>query len=655
MALDLINYEVYVSFSPGKWELQARFPSDQEGQALRETKSLETNLNAPVKLVKETYSTETGASTETVVYLSEKIRNKPKKTKSASKAGWYAADYADIPDQPSKGSSVNATMKLMGVILSSLTLAAISAGLVMLVLNNLARDQLTTAHISTIVFFIFMLVFLLTAIPLAIKKVPWDDFDSPSPESKTSPSGQSHSKQTKSTSGLLNKISNFLMPEEKDEEEKKSAIRKDLEDAVKRDKKRQEDDRLKEEAQKKEAEEKAKKEEEEKAKKEAEEKAKKEAEEKAQKEAEEALKEAEKQAEEEGEEEESQEGEEQSEEDEPPPPGFEKNRVLMMKFLGGSVAAIKEKHPQLDAYSRFGINLVLAGACEAVTQRNRLTESDFKRLSCEIVEVMGSTRPLAKAFFDKLDEYMLEPRYLMMYQVGHKAMQVLMDGVDAPYPQIANSFEEWLSPLSQEDEFQAIITVMFTDIVGSTNSTQDLGDHVAQQLVRTHNRIVRSAINTTNGKEIKHTGDGIMASFKSPSGAVEASMLIQRQLQDYNDKTPDMPLHVRIGMNAGEPIEEDDDLFGTTVQLAARICDKADAGEIMVSNVIRELSAGKQKRFVNKGPVLLKGIKEPQVLYQVRWEEELSDDADALSEEPSLEDETTATESDDNDIDKADL
>ena len=96
---------------------------------------------------------------------------------------------------------------------------------------------------------------------------------------------------------------------------------------------------------------------------------------------------------------------------------------------------------------------------------------------------------------------------------------------------------------------------------------------------------MRSALEANGGREVKHTGDGIMASFPSAVSAVEASLAIQREMAGGE-------VRVRIGLNAGEPIAEDDDLFGTAVQLAARITDRAEPGQVLVSRVVADLCAG---------------------------------------------------------------
>jgi class 3 adenylate cyclase len=166
-----------------------------------------------------------------------------------------------------------------------------------------------------------------------------------------------------------------------------------------------------------------------------------------------------------------------------------------------------------------------------------------------------------------------------------------------------------------------LVTILFTDMEGSTTLTQRLGDAKAQEVLRTHNAIVRDALKAHSGSEIKHTGDGIMASFTSASRALECAIDIQRAVAQHNESNPDTPIRVRIGLNAGEPVAEEKDLFGTAVQLAARICAHAEPREIVAANVVRELAAGKGFLFSDRGDVALRGFEDPVRLYEVRWRE----------------------------------
>lgn len=165
-------------------------------------------------------------------------------------------------------------------------------------------------------------------------------------------------------------------------------------------------------------------------------------------------------------------------------------------------------------------------------------------------------------------------------------------------------------------------TIMFTDMEGSTAFTQRLGDAAAQEIVRAHNSIVSAALAGHGGTQVKHTGDGIMASFPTASSAVECAVTIQREFAFYSELNPHEPVSVRIGINAGEPVVEGDDLFGTAVQLAARVCARAQAGSILTSDVVRQLVAGKGFLFADHGEAELRGFEDPVKLYEVRWNDD---------------------------------
>ena len=169
----------------------------------------------------------------------------------------------------------------------------------------------------------------------------------------------------------------------------------------------------------------------------------------------------------------------------------------------------------------------------------------------------------------------------------------------------------------QGNNEQTLRTVVFTDIVGSSDAANRFGDEIAMSMLHSHNRIVREHLAAFAGREVKHTGDGIMASFKSVSGAIRCALAVQEELQSHNSDPDSHQVHVRIGLAAGEPVAEDDDLFGTAVNLAARVCGVAEAGAVFVTNVVKELSVGKNFRFEHVADVELKGFPEPVPISRV--------------------------------------
>ncbi len=166
-----------------------------------------------------------------------------------------------------------------------------------------------------------------------------------------------------------------------------------------------------------------------------------------------------------------------------------------------------------------------------------------------------------------------------------------------------------------------IRTILFTDMVESTALTQSMGDEAAMLLLDVHNTVVRNALDNLGGREVKHTGDGIMASFVSAAGAVRCAIQIQRELQKHAQANPDRPLKVRVGAAAGEPVEQHNDLFGSTVQLAARLCAHAQPEQILVSNAIAELCIGKGLSFEDVGEVTLKGFDSPVRAHAAAWKQ----------------------------------
>ncbi|MFL6529628.1 MAG: nickel-binding protein [Chthoniobacterales bacterium] len=165
----------------------------------------------------------------------------------------------------------------------------------------------------------------------------------------------------------------------------------------------------------------------------------------------------------------------------------------------------------------------------------------------------------------------------------------------------------------------AFRAILFTDLAGSTAMTGDLGDEHALGLLRKHNAIVREKLNTHAGWEVKHTGDGFLASFASVASAVDCAIAIQRAFEVSNRQNGETPLQVRIGLSAGEPVAEDNDLFGATVQLAARLCAHAEPEQIMAPSVVRELCLGKKLPFKHRGERELKGFITPVDVYEVEW------------------------------------
>jgi class 3 adenylate cyclase/pimeloyl-ACP methyl ester carboxylesterase len=165
-----------------------------------------------------------------------------------------------------------------------------------------------------------------------------------------------------------------------------------------------------------------------------------------------------------------------------------------------------------------------------------------------------------------------------------------------------------------------IQTLLFTDLVGHTEMMQRIGDDRGRAVLREHERITRETLKEHGGAEVKTMGDGFMASFGSVTQAIECAISLQRAIAERNESAEER-LDVRVGLNAGEPIEDGGDLFGSTVILASRIAHRACAGEILVPETVRGLLSGKNFLFSDKGMFEPKGFDDAVRLYEVRWRE----------------------------------
>jgi class 3 adenylate cyclase len=163
--------------------------------------------------------------------------------------------------------------------------------------------------------------------------------------------------------------------------------------------------------------------------------------------------------------------------------------------------------------------------------------------------------------------------------------------------------------------------IMFTDLKDSTLMTTLYGDTKALHLLHIHNALTRNSLKAHRGHEVKHTGDGIMASFAYVPDAVKCAIAIQKAFAAYNKENPEAPLYLRIGLSAGEPIEEHGDLFGKAVQLAARLCAHAEPARILVDQVLLDQSQGKEFPFSDLGEVTPKGFDHAVRVYEVNWTE----------------------------------
>ena len=164
------------------------------------------------------------------------------------------------------------------------------------------------------------------------------------------------------------------------------------------------------------------------------------------------------------------------------------------------------------------------------------------------------------------------------------------------------------------------ITILLTDLVGSTRLESRVGPTIAEQLRQEHFGTLREAIEASNGSEVKNTGDGLMVAFPSAAGAVECAVSMQQRMERRN-RTADEPLSIRVGISTGDATHEGDDYFGMPSIESARLCNAADGGQILVPELIRMMVGGRDGIVCRPvGALELKGLSEPVPASEVAWE-----------------------------------
>jgi class 3 adenylate cyclase len=167
----------------------------------------------------------------------------------------------------------------------------------------------------------------------------------------------------------------------------------------------------------------------------------------------------------------------------------------------------------------------------------------------------------------------------------------------------------------------AFRSIMFTDLKDSTQLAVQLGDERAMHLLRIHNALTREALRANQGREVKTTGDGFLLSFFNAADALACAVDIQEAFASYNERHPEEKLYVRIGVACGEPIEERGDLYGTSVNLASRLCAEAKAGGVLVAKTVRDEieDADLAIQLTSVGQLALKGFDQAVDVYELSW------------------------------------
>lgn len=659
----------------GDWSLQQRYVSSERQEAIDEAKRLEAELNLPTKVVRELFNPQSGMAEEQVVYISPKareLRERAMRRAAPQAAGggpdsWVSSrgEKTKAKGKPPSTSLSDLLARMILVVTASLILAGIGSWLAPSLLSALSLSSgggPASGNMRGVMVGVFLFLFTVSFLVIGRKLIPYAEILSR--PKKTKPTEEAIGQRPDMAPGahlapppktaaseealssvdpvaLMEDMGPIPVPpppietEEKISPAQSKKARKKAAEA--RAAAQEAERRLREnqDFQEHDAREMAAREKDKRAKEaEARKAAEKEAEEKA------AEKEAGEKAAEQAKAAETLAAEDIASEPPASSPEQDRLRLTALSFLGEMVAALKVSHPQLDVYDRFGINLFLAGACETLVAGNDLTGSAKPALLREMLGVMGTRPALALMFSDKLDEYLMEPRYMQMLQAGRQAMGKKLAGDGEAFAPLAQLMADWRAPQAARPATASTVAIVFTDMVGSTDINARFGDRHSHEITRVHNAIVRAALGRFDGREVKHTGDGIMATFPVVSQAVEAMIDVQKALAEHNRIAPDLRLDLRVGINAGEPVVDENDYHGLSVTLAARLCAQAQGGEVLCSGVVRDLAQGKDLTFRDRGQVMLKGIGEPQRLFEAVWQGADAPPPPPPAEEPAAFEET---------------
>lgn len=165
------------------------------------------------------------------------------------------------------------------------------------------------------------------------------------------------------------------------------------------------------------------------------------------------------------------------------------------------------------------------------------------------------------------------------------------------------------------------VTILFTDLEGSTSYWDRHGDIKGRLMIDQHNRIVFPVVRKFRGRIIKTIGDAVMAKFRDPEDALKAAIAIQQGLEIKRKEDRSFRMHVRVGIHTGQAIIERQDVYGDAVNVAARVESRGKGDDILVSNGTARLINRQTYHLRKKGSFSLKGKKNPLTIYQCRWQD----------------------------------
>jgi class 3 adenylate cyclase len=284
-----------------------------------------------------------------------------------------------------------------------------------------------------------------------------------------------------------------------------------------------------------------------------------------------------------------------------------------------------EEQEEAPKESALGIILLCSGVIEHIHQAQNYKRLVLIEMTSDIIENSKFSIPKAStvACYKNILEYLAYPRYSSMYDMGYQLSKKFSASKDIETLnlQVSQAFEAWSSHQDVTASHNAAAAILFTDIVDFTSTHQDRGDNWMMRILNAHNDAVREGLHVTGGREIKHTGDGIMASFQSVKDALDAAIIAQRKINEFNIAHESERFEVRVGISYGEPVHIGGDLFGTPVNKAARVLSNTHGEEIAMSSEawLEAKSYGYTAKETTG--VEFKGFDGIHSLFKINWKE----------------------------------
>lgn len=311
---------------------------------------------------------------------------------------------------------------------------------------------------------------------------------------------------------------------------------------------------------------------------------------------------------------------------EPSSPDTSSIEKHLKKIIESAATVLEKDGAEAHHETALGIILLCSGAVEHLHQTQEHRRSVLIDMASDLIQNSSFAIPKASiiACYKNVLEYLAYPRYASMYDVGYQISKTFQAHKNEGEltERILQAFKLWDQQQASTPDDHTAAAILFSDIVSFTSTHQERGDTWMMRVLNTHNDALREGIQITGGREIKHTGDGIMASFNSVKDALDAAVIAQKHIHTFNQNNAQDAFQVRIAVSYGEPVHIGGDLFGTPVNKAARVLANTNGGEITLSSEAFTEVASLGLSATEKSGIEMKGFDGTHSIYSIDWQQE---------------------------------